>query len=76
MTKHSKNETCLQHAFFLRQTKIRQEMNIFVSPSNNFLLAKGIKSISTQFDQKKNKNKILKIMISFCGQTLVYWAPC
>ena len=58
MTKHSENDTCLQRAFLLRQTKIRQEMNIFVSSSNNYCsLAKGIKSSSTQFDKKKTKIK-------------------
>ena len=44
-------------------------MNIFISPSNNPLLAKAQISISTQFG-KKNKNQNFKTLISFCCQTL------
>ena len=55
MTKHSENETGLLNAFLLQQTKIRQEINISVLPSYNCLLAKGMKSSSTQFDQNRQK---------------------
>ena len=44
-------------------------MNIFISPSNNPLLAKAQISISTQFG-KKNDNQNFKILILFCCQTL------
>ena len=44
-------------------------MNIFISPSNNPLLAKAQISISTQFG-KKNDNQNFKTLISFCCQTL------
>ena len=44
-------------------------MNIFVSPSDNPLLAKAQISISTQFG-KKNDNQNFKTLILFCCQTL------
>ena len=46
-------------------------MNIFISPSNNPLLAKAQISISTQFG-KKNKDQNFKTLISFCCQTLFF----
>ena len=57
MTKYSENETGLLNAFLLQQTKIRKEINISVLPSYNCLLAKGMKSSSTQFDQNRQKQK-------------------
>ena len=39
MMKHSENENFLLHAFSLRPTTIRREMNIFISPSNNGSMA-------------------------------------
>ena len=46
-------------------------MNIFISPSNNRLLAKANISISTHsLVEKKNKNQNFEIIISFCCQTL------
>ena len=44
-------------------------MNIFISPSNNPLLANAQISISTQFG-KQDKNQNFKTLISFCCQTL------
>ena len=49
--------------------QIRQKMNILISPSNNRLLVKAKTRILTQFGKKKTKKNI-KIISSFCFQTL------
>ena len=69
MTKHSKNENLLIHAYLLRQTEIQQEIIRRIT-----VYWQRHKPISTQFSQKKTKNKTLKIIISFCGLTffLIY----
>ena len=53
-------------------TIIRQEMNIFISPSNNCLIANTKNRFQLSL-VRKDKNKTLKIIISFCCQTLRNW---
>ena len=75
MIKHSENENFLLYAFHCDQlTTIRQEMNIFISPSNNCLMPNTKNPFQLSL-VKKDKNKTLIIIISFCCQTLRNWAP-
>ena len=65
---------CYMHFHCDQLTTIRQEMNIFISPSNNCLMANTKNRFQLSL-VRKDKNKTLKIIISFCCQTLRNWAP-
>ena len=52
------------------QNKARNEYFYFTV--KQLFIGKRHKSISTQFSQKKTKNKTLKIIISFCGLTFFF----
>ena len=60
MMEHNENENFLLTCIFIatNQSTVRQKMSIFISPSNNCLLATAKISISTQFGQKRTKIKI------------------
>ena len=64
---------CYMHYHCDQLTTIRQEMNIFISPSNNCLMANTKNRFQLSL-VRKGKNKTLKIIISFCCQTLRNWA--
>ena len=65
---------CYMHFHCDQLTTIRQEMNIFISSSNNCLMANTKNRFQLSL-VRKDKNKTLKIIISFCCQTLRNWAP-
>ena len=86
MTKNSKNENFFMVTFLWWQTKIRQEMNILISPSNNCSLAKTKTRILTQFGQKKRQkqkyennnfvllpNIISHVITAFCQKKILLY---